>query len=126
MRNQSTIEEFHQIVEDFSNEEGGVLPLERQPIFHCTIHDQNLSIKVDITHCIGEEQSKVLDSLNEVERIFEFLNLPENKRVKLVDIKLKRHASSWCQQVQITRVQSRRIKSSGLKCNSKFEVNSLH
>ena len=40
LRNQLAIEEFQQTVGDFSEEEGGVLPLERQPTFHCTTdHD---------------------------------------------------------------------------------------
>ncbi|RVW58988.1 Transposon Ty3-I Gag-Pol polyprotein [Vitis vinifera] len=59
VRNQSPMEEFQQIVGDFSDEESGVLPLERQPKFHhSTNHDQNLNIKVDIPHFTGEEQLK--------------------------------------------------------------------
>ena len=102
------MEEFQQTVRDFSDEEGGVLPLERQPTFHCTTNrDQNLNIKVEIQHFTGEEQPKeVLDWLNEAEKVFEFLNLPKNKKVKLMVIKLKGYASSWWQQVQMTRVQS--------------------
>ena len=108
VRNQPPMEEFQQIVGDFSDEESGVLPLERQPKFHhSTNHDQNLNIKVDIPHFTGEEQLKeVLDWLNEVERVFEFLNLPKNKKVKLMAIKLKGYASSWWKQVQMTRIQS--------------------
>ena len=70
--------EAKKTIEDFLDKEGGVFPLERQQTFHCTIdRDQNLNIKVDIPHFTGEEQPKeVLDGLNEVERIFEFLNLP--------------------------------------------------
>ena len=88
------MEEFQQTVRDFSDEEGGVLPLERQPTFHCTTNrDQNLNIKVDIQHFTGEEQPKeVLDWLNEAEKVFEFLNLPKNKKVKLMAIKLKGYA----------------------------------
>ena len=67
--------------------------------------------KVDIPHFTGEEQAEeVLDWLNEVERVIKFLNLPENKRVKPVAIKLKGYASSWWQQVQMTRVQSEKEK----------------
>ena len=86
---------------DFSDEEGGFLPLGTQRMFHRTTNRyQNLNIKVDIPHFTGEEQlEEVLDWLNEVERVFEFLNLLENKKVKLVAIKLKGYASSWWQQV---------------------------
>ena len=44
MRNQPAMEDFQQTVGDFSDEEGGVLPLERQPMFHRTAdRDQNLN-----------------------------------------------------------------------------------
>jgi hypothetical protein len=46
-----------------------------------------------------------LDWLNEVQRIFEFLDLSEHKKVKFVAIKLMGYASSWREQVQMTRVQ---------------------
>ncbi|RVW63726.1 hypothetical protein CK203_052777 [Vitis vinifera] len=64
-----------------------------------------------IPHFTGEEQLKeVLDWLKEVERVFEFLNLPKNKKVKLMAIKLKGYASSWWKQVQMTRIQSGKEK----------------
>ena len=112
MRNQPAMEDFQQTVGDFSDEDSGVLPLEKQLMFHCTTDcDQNLNIKVNIPHFTGEEQlEEVLDWLNEVERVIKFLNLPENKRVKPVAIKLKGYASSWWQQVQMTRVQSEKEK----------------
>jgi len=57
---------------------------------------------VEIPDFSGEEQpEEVLDWVNSVERIFEYLNIPENKKVKLVAIKLKGHASSWWQQTQL-------------------------
>ena len=129
VRNQPAMEDFQQTVGDFSDEDGGVLPLEKQSMFHCTTDcDQNLNIKVDIPHFTGEEQlGEVLDWLNEVERVFEFLNLPENKKVKMVVIKLKGYTSSWWQQVQMTKSNLERRKSrAGLKCSSKSKVNSFH
>ena len=69
------MEDFQETIGGFSNEESGVLPLERQP-HHNTDHDQNLNIKIGIPHFTGNEQPKeVLDWLNEVEKVFEFLNL---------------------------------------------------
>ena len=69
------MEDFQETVGDFSNEGGGVLPLDRQP-HRNTDHDQNLNIKIVIPHFTENEQSEeVLDWLNEVERVFEFLNL---------------------------------------------------
>ena len=104
------MEEFQQTIGDFLDEEGKVLPFKRQLTFHHTIdYDQNLNIKVSIPHFTGEEQlEEVLYQLNEVERVFEFLNLLE--KVKLVAIKLKGQASSWWQQVQRIRVQSGKKK----------------
>ena len=63
VRNQPAMEDFQQTVGDFSDEDGGVLPLEKQSMFHCTTDcDQNLNIKVDIPHFTGEEQlGEVLD-----------------------------------------------------------------
>ena len=76
------MEEFQQTIGDFLDEEGKVLPFKRQLTIHHTIdYDQNLNIKVSIPHFTGEEQlEEVLYQLNEVERVFEFLNLLENRK----------------------------------------------
>lgn len=60
---------------------------------------------MEISHFTGEEQpEEVLDWLDEVERVFEYLDLPDNKKVNAVVVKLKGYASSWWKQVQMTRI----------------------
>ncbi|OMO63351.1 hypothetical protein CCACVL1_22413 [Corchorus capsularis] len=52
--------------------------------------------KVEIPEFDGKGQpDDFLDWLHTVERIFEYQDVPENKQVKLVAIKLKKHASLW-------------------------------
>ena len=46
-----------------------------------------------------------VDWLNQVERILEYHEIPNHKRVKLVAIKLKGRASAWCKQFQMQRVR---------------------
>ena len=41
------------------------------------------------------QPEEFVDQLNTVERIFEYGDAPENRKVKLVAIKLKKHASLW-------------------------------
>ena len=101
MRNQPAMDEVQQTMGTFQMKKVDFCLWERNECFIVTTNRyQNLNIKVDIPHFTGEEQlEEVLDWLNEVERVFEFLNLLENKKVKLVAIKLKGYASSWWQQV---------------------------
>ena len=50
--------------------------------------------KVEIPYFEGMMQpEEFVDWLNIMERIFEYGNAPENRKVKLVAIKLKKHAS---------------------------------
>ena len=41
------------------------------------------------------QPEEFVDWLNTVERIFEYGDAPENRKVKLVAIKLKKHVSLW-------------------------------
>lgn len=73
--------------------------------------DQDPWLKMEISHFTGEEQpEEVLDWLDEVERVFEYLDLPDNKKVKAVVVKLKGYASSWWQQVQIFNLEKRKSR----------------
>jgi len=65
---------------------------------------RGFDIKVDITEYEGQTQlDEFLDWLNTIERVFEFKEVPEHRKVKLVAIKLKKHASIWWEQLKIRR-----------------------
>ena len=46
-----------------------------------------------------------MDWLNQVERIFDFHEVPDSKKVKLISIKLRGRASAWWKQHQVQRVR---------------------
>ncbi|KAF8404823.1 hypothetical protein HHK36_009712 [Tetracentron sinense] len=99
-RGQSTVERFQhqkQTIDVLSKEEIEILPRVHQPRANREVnHDRDLHVKVDIPEFTGEEQpEEVLNWLNEFERVFEYLELPDNKKVKLVAIKLRGYALSW-------------------------------
>lgn len=49
-----------------------------------------------------------VDWVNQVERIFEYHDVPDHKKVTLVAIKLKGRASAWWEQLQMQRVELER------------------
>ncbi|GJT15403.1 hypothetical protein Tco_0874109 [Tanacetum coccineum] len=58
------------------------------------------SIKVEILKFSGTlKAEEFIDWLNTVERVFEFKDAPENRKVKWVAIKLKGRASAWWEQL---------------------------
>ncbi|GJZ52625.1 putative nucleotidyltransferase, ribonuclease H [Tanacetum coccineum] len=62
---------------------------------------EDFHLKVDLSFFNGNLNIKdFLDWIAEVERFFEFVDIPENKQVKLVAYRLKGWASSWWEQVQ--------------------------
>nr|GEZ89910.1 hypothetical protein [Tanacetum cinerariifolium] len=62
------------------------------------------SIKVEISELSGTlKAEEFIDWLNTVERVFEFKDEPENRKVKWVAIKLKGRASAWWEQLQLMR-----------------------
>jgi hypothetical protein len=42
----------------------------------------------------------LIDWLNHVECVFEYHDIPNHKKVKIVGTKLKGKASAWCEQIQ--------------------------
>nr|GEZ89911.1 hypothetical protein [Tanacetum cinerariifolium] len=62
------------------------------------------SIKVEIPEFSGTlKAEEFIDWLNTVERVFEFKDEPENRKVKWVAIKLKGRASAWWEQLRLMR-----------------------
>ncbi|VFR02491.1 unnamed protein product [Cuscuta campestris] len=63
-----------------------------------------LGFKVEIPSFLGTLQADdFIDRLNEVDRIFEYKDVPDRDKVKLVAIKLHGRASAWWEQMRQTR-----------------------
>ena len=53
-------------------------------------------MKIDIPEFEGRmHPDDFLDWLHTIERVFEYLEVPEEKKVKLVGVKLRKYASLW-------------------------------
>ncbi|GJU09767.1 hypothetical protein Tco_1132163 [Tanacetum coccineum] len=69
------------------------------------------SIKVEILDFSRTLKAKeFVDWLNTVERVFEFKDAPENRKVKWVVIKLKGRASAWWEKLQLMRERTGKQK----------------
>ncbi|XP_017978278.1 PREDICTED: uncharacterized protein LOC108662429 [Theobroma cacao] len=72
---------------------------------------RDLRIKIDIPEFEGRlHPDDFLDWLYTVERVFELKDIPDEKRVKLVAIKLKKHASIWWENLKRQREREGRNK----------------
>nr|GEU60052.1 hypothetical protein [Tanacetum cinerariifolium] len=70
-----------------------------------------LDLKADIHVFEGKIQpDEFIDWLNTVERIFDYQDVPEDVKVKIVAIKLKRHASVWWEQLKLRRARENKSK----------------
>lgn len=68
--------------------------------------ERDLNIKVDILEFEGRAQpDDFIDWLHTVERIFEYKGVPDNCKVKIVAIKLKKHASTWWEHLKKLRAR---------------------
>jgi hypothetical protein len=64
------------------------------------------SVKIDVPEFSGGlDPNDFTDWLNHVERVFEYHEIPDHKKVKIVGIKLKGRASAWWEQIQTQRVR---------------------
>ena len=66
----------------------------------------SFDVKVDIPEFEGKMQpEEFIDWLNTVERVFDYKDVPEDRKVKLVAIKLKKHASIWWEHLKKQRAR---------------------
>ena len=56
------------------------------------------------------DPEKFLDWLHTVERVFEYKDIPEDKKVKLVALRLHKYASLWWTNLSTKRVRERKSK----------------
>lgn len=88
---------------DQANDEEDSLP-RRPQRYQNEYRDDN--IKVDIPEFEGRMHGDdFIDWLNTVERIFDYKNVADDRKVKLVAIKLKKHASIWWEHLKKQRAR---------------------
>jgi len=70
---------------------------------------QSFRMKMDLPSFNGQLQIEgFLDWLAVVERFFDYMEIPEDKKVKLVAYRLMGGASAWWEQLQLTRMRQRK------------------
>ena len=68
--------------------------------------ESHLDFRVDIPEFEGQlDPDHFLDWLQTVERVFEYKDIPDDKKVKLVALKLRKYASIWWANLVATRVR---------------------
>ncbi|XP_023770929.1 uncharacterized protein LOC111919588 [Lactuca sativa] len=85
----------------------------RRPCRETQATDQirNLGVKIEIPDFDRRAQvDEFIDWLSTVERVFELKDIPDNLKVKLVALKLRKYVSLWWNHVRKTRVQEGRSK----------------
>jgi hypothetical protein len=74
-------------------------------------HHGALGFKVDMPEFSGTLQAEgFVDWLNELERIFEYKEVPNRNKVKLITIKLKGKGSAWWEQLKRSRERQGKAK----------------
>ncbi|KAL4570144.1 hypothetical protein LXL04_025795 [Taraxacum kok-saghyz] len=72
---------------------------------------RNLGMKIDIPDFEGKAQpDDFIDWINTVERVFDLKDIPDNFKVKVVAIKLRKYASLWWEHLKKKRTQEGRSK----------------
>ncbi|KAG6763494.1 hypothetical protein POTOM_030912 [Populus tomentosa] len=70
---------------------------------------QSFQIKMDLPTFNGQLQIEgFLDWLTVVERFFDYMEIPKDKKVKLVVYRLMEGASAWWEQLQLTQMRQRK------------------
>ncbi|GKV33822.1 hypothetical protein SLEP1_g42272 [Rubroshorea leprosula] len=102
---------FHNLRDNESSSSTKKVRRRRRPQQNAAPKSTDLGIKIDIPDFEGRLQpDKFIDWLHTVERVFELKDIPDDKRVKLVAIKLKKHASIWWENLKCSQEREGRNK----------------
>jgi len=92
---------------DFSGEEEGA----RRPRIRERVKHQPMNFQVEILMFEGKlNPNAFLDWLNTVERVFEYKEMPDDKKVKLMTLKLRKYVSIWRSNVLTKRARKGKSK----------------
>ncbi|KAG6414330.1 hypothetical protein SASPL_127050 [Salvia splendens] len=84
---------------------------ERDNMYYGADPTRDIGMRIEIPEFEGKTlPNEFIDWLNTVERVFDIKNISDNNKVKLVAIKLKKHASIWWEHVKRQRVRERKAK----------------
>ena len=101
---------FHQAK---SHSSGDSSPIHPNVIRNMTFRNdrRDFHVKVEIPDFEGRmHPDEFVDWLNTIERIFDYQDVPENQKVKVVAIKLKKYASLWWENLRKQRIREGRSK----------------
>jgi len=108
---------------DSSSEEEPTRMTREEPRFQANSDD----FKVEVPEFEGKlDHEEFLDWLHTVERVFEYKDILEDKKVKLVALRLRKYASLWWTNLCAKRVRERKSKIRTLeKMKSKLKARFL-
>ncbi|GKV44250.1 hypothetical protein SLEP1_g51447 [Rubroshorea leprosula] len=102
---------FHHLRDNESSSSTENVRCRRRPKQNAAPKSTDLGIKIDIPDFEGRLQpDEFIDWLHTVEHVFELKDIPDDKRVKIVAIKLKKHASIWWENLKRSREREGRNK----------------
>ncbi|GKV47692.1 hypothetical protein SLEP1_g54564 [Rubroshorea leprosula] len=102
---------FHHLRDNESSSSTERVCRRRRPQQNVAPKSTDLGIKIDILDFEGCFQlDEFINWLHTVERVFELKDIPDDKRVKLVAIKLKKHASIWWENLKRSQEREGRNK----------------
>jgi len=92
---------------DSSSEEESIKMTREEPRFQATSND----FKVEVPEYEGKlDPEEFSDWLHPVERVFEYKDIPEDKKVKLVALRFRKYASLWWTNLCANKVRERKSK----------------
>ncbi|GKV07344.1 hypothetical protein SLEP1_g19138 [Rubroshorea leprosula] len=102
---------FYHLRDNESSSSTGKVRRQQRPQQNAAPKSTDLGIKIDIPDFEGRLQPyEFINWLHTVERVFELKDIPDDKRVKFVAIKLKKHASIWWENLKRSREREGRNK----------------